>query len=267
MSLYDFSNVAPGVFQISEAGLDMQYLVIGSQRALLIDTGTGIGNLRKEVECRLNTDYDVVITHIHNDHFGGSGAFRTVYVPENDYRNIDKVTAETRLDYVKRMISAGAVSGELLEEIHISDYPDHSYCRILENGHIFDLGDRKLEVIGVPGHTDGEIALVDKENNIVFSGDSANPIMLLKMEGEDRNAIIRLWHEALCRLMEFTDSRTVICGGHGMLSIAVFNALERAAADYLDGKISTVRKQVHLYKGQFIEGDNVVIFPGFKEDL
>ena len=47
------------------------YLLCGSRRALLIDTGLGICNIQEEV-CRL-TDKPVTVaaTHIHWDHIGG----------------------------------------------------------------------------------------------------------------------------------------------------------------------------------------------------
>ncbi len=42
----------------------------------------------------------------------------------------------------------------------------------LKEGDILDLGNMKLEVLEVPGHTPGSIALFDKEHGILFSGDT-----------------------------------------------------------------------------------------------
>ena len=55
------------------------YLIIGTERALLIDTGIGIGNIRSVVETMTHLPYDVVNTHHHYDHVGGNGRFSMVY--------------------------------------------------------------------------------------------------------------------------------------------------------------------------------------------
>lgn len=48
------------------------YLIKGQNKAVLIDTGIGIGSLKAVVEDLIETDYCVVLTHAHLDHAGGS---------------------------------------------------------------------------------------------------------------------------------------------------------------------------------------------------
>lgn len=49
---------------------------------------------------------------------------------------------------------------------------DLANFRNIKDGHIFDLGDRKLEVIEVPGHTPGSVVLLDAANKLLFSSDA-----------------------------------------------------------------------------------------------
>ena len=76
-----FTKIADGVTLIK--GIDFEcciWLVEGSDGALLIDTGLGIGKLREEVEAYTSLPYKVVDTHGHGDHSGGNYQFDEVYM-------------------------------------------------------------------------------------------------------------------------------------------------------------------------------------------
>ena len=76
---FTLQQVSRDVWAIDEFGIDIMYLIIGTERALLIDTGIGIGNIRSVVETMTHLPYDVVNTHHHYDHVGGNGRFSMVY--------------------------------------------------------------------------------------------------------------------------------------------------------------------------------------------
>ena len=91
---FTLQQVSRDVWAIDEFGIDIMYLIIGTERALLIDTGIGIGNIRSVVETMTHLPYDVVNTHHHYDHVGGNGRFSMVYAHKkaNDFikeHNID----------------------------------------------------------------------------------------------------------------------------------------------------------------------------------
>ena len=198
-------------FQISESGLAMQYLVTGRDRALLVDTGTGLGDLRGEVERRISVPYDVVITHVHRDHFGGAGAFDRVHVPKGDLDAISGIDAEGRRGYVVSMVSSGSVSPDVLEKAVIRQWNDDPQRFIpVDAGHVFDLGDRR-------------------------------------------------WHDGLGGRLRLLDDDTVICGGHGLLDLDVFERLYAIAGEYLEGRRNAVVKKVHLYTGRFLDDGDIVI--------
>ena len=58
------------------------YLLLGSKKALLIDTGLGVANIKKVAELITDLPIEVVTTHIHWDHIGGHKYFDFIYVHE-----------------------------------------------------------------------------------------------------------------------------------------------------------------------------------------
>ncbi len=56
------------------------YLVIGSEKAVLLDTCTGYGDLLSCVREFTQKPLFVLLSHGHYDHIGGAGQFDTVYM-------------------------------------------------------------------------------------------------------------------------------------------------------------------------------------------
>ena len=68
---YEFAD---GIYEIDEFDCVSVFVIVGSTRALVIDCGTGIGDLRWVIENKItDKPYDVVATHNHGDHIGGAG--------------------------------------------------------------------------------------------------------------------------------------------------------------------------------------------------
>ena len=157
-----FTKLADGVTLIK--GIDFEcciWLVEGSESALLIDTGLGIGNLREEVENYTKLPYKVVNTHGHGDHSGGNFEFDEVYMHEGALE-----AAKIAPEMAKRFAAPGEMEAMYKR---IEEQP--AKLNFISEGFVFDLGSRKLEVFEVPGHTPGDIALYDRENGLLFSGD------------------------------------------------------------------------------------------------
>jgi glyoxylase-like metal-dependent hydrolase (beta-lactamase superfamily II) len=144
--------VAPGVRMILDYQNDKMYLVTGSQRCLLIDAGMGGGDLRGYIEAYTGgLPIDVAITHGHPDHIAKMGQFQ---VDCDVYMNLADIPM------IKNFV----------EHMHYEIDPEK--IKDLREGFVFDLGNRKLRVYEVPGHTKGCVVLLDEENRILFSGDA-----------------------------------------------------------------------------------------------
>ena len=60
------------------------YLLCGTERAILIDTGLGVANIKKVVENLTDLPVTVLTTHVHWDHIGGHKYFKDFAVHENE---------------------------------------------------------------------------------------------------------------------------------------------------------------------------------------
>lgn len=125
------------------------YLLAGAERALLLDTGFGTLDVRALVEELTPLPLTVVNSHGHFDHIGANYQFPAVFLHPADeplYR-----LHRTRLPH----------SHPLTEQL-----------LALEEGMIFDLGGRTVEVVEAPGHSLGSVCLLDRERRWLFTGDT-----------------------------------------------------------------------------------------------
>ena len=177
------TELAYRTYQISEYGMDSLFWIEGDDKAILLDTGTGTFDVPGFIAANFgDKPYDVVLTHGHVDHAGGMFQFDKVYLHEADYELALGNTVDERKGYVEMMIgnSMGlyALSPDMViggEDTH-ADAPEFVP---LNEGDVFDLGGRKLEVYFTPGHTAGSCSFLDRENRILFSGDACNQNTLL----------------------------------------------------------------------------------------
>lgn len=146
------------------------YLLNGTDRSLLIDTGLGVENIYEQVEKLTDKAITAVTTHVHYDHFGGHKYFPDFYVHE----------AETEWINGGFPLSIEEVRNFLCEEPcdFPKDFDVHNYdlfegipTRVLKDNDIIDLGGRTLRVIHTPGHSPGHICLFEEEKGYLYTGD------------------------------------------------------------------------------------------------
>ena len=71
-----------------------------------------------------------------------------------------------------------------LPDFDIEQYLEYKNCkfRALQDGEIIDLGDRKVRVIYLPGHTKGSVAFFDEQTGTLFSGDNISNSLWIQFE-------------------------------------------------------------------------------------
>ncbi len=163
--------IAANSWAISGAANDLMYLIVGKSRAMLVDTGMGIGNLAEFIRELTVLPLIVVNTHGHPDHAGGNSQFEEVWIHPQDTAIMQEMCSdEYRLADIKAFM--GANSPEVLRfENHLIRHKPFLF-RSLFAGQIIDLGDSGFEVIEIPGHTPGSIALLNSKAQILVTGDS-----------------------------------------------------------------------------------------------
>jgi len=154
----------------------ISYLIIGANRALLIDTGAAVDNIKNVVDSITDKEVVVVNTHIHFDHVGDNSLFKEVHV-YNDAHAIDRL----KRGYNKYEL-APMSKMEWFEDGYMpDDYDPENYViqpsnpKPVEDGVIFDLGERSIKVIHTPGHSPDSIMLLDIEQKALYTGDSYYP--------------------------------------------------------------------------------------------
>lgn len=145
------------------------YLLNGTEKSLLIDTGLGICNIYDEVVKLTDKPVIAAATHIHWDHIGGHGFFPEFYAhgEEVNWLNGDfPLSAET----VRNMVVDRC---DLPEGFDVSGYTMFQGMpkRVLKDRDIIDIGGRVIEVLHTPGHSPGHMCFWEKETGYLFTGD------------------------------------------------------------------------------------------------
>lgn len=206
---YTAKEISPKVWVISDHGADNIYLVEGTDSALLVDTGLGVADLASFVKKISNKPLIVVNTHGHPDHAGSNYQFRKVYL-----RSADSSAAracnlpQARENASKNMTGGNAPSKE---EIYTGK-PYNTKLVSVNEGYLFRLGGRTLKVMEAPGHTPGEICLLDIENKLLFTGDNNNTLVWLFLQNcKPLHEYLATLEKQAKRMSEFT----TIYPGHG----------------------------------------------------
>ena len=144
------TEISKNIWTINESGYVDAYLLVGSKRALLIDALYNEDGLYNEIRKITQLPTDVVITHGHGDHAGMSMKALhengcTIYMDLQD------------MPYLQGMMG---------DAVKIEWFTD------IANNMCFDLGGFKLEVIPVPGHTPGSVVLLERDKQLLFTGDT-----------------------------------------------------------------------------------------------
>jgi len=181
---FEVIKLPKDVFAISEPGHWQQvisFLIIGSYTSVLFDTGMGISDIAKVVRKLTDTDVMVVNSHTHFDHIGDDWRFPEIYVYA-DNQAVDILKKGPTHDMVLFDSEPDKFFKEFPPGFDPKKYMIKSVgedkIRLLHNSDIIDLGNRKLEVLHTPGHTNDSIMLIDRENRALFTGDTFYPDLL-----------------------------------------------------------------------------------------
>lgn len=188
-------------------------LVLGRDRAVLIDTGCGIGNLRKVVAEVTNKPVLVINTHTHNDHLGGNRQFSEIAMFDHPLSH----------QVAEKGVPHDTLYTELLAEHLVTkpwpqgfdpngfSLPPFKVNHWLVDGDHIDLGDHELEVIYTPGEAADHISLLDRTERLLFCGDILlhGPVWT-HLEGGSLEDLITSYR----RLMQHFDDFDHLMPGH-----------------------------------------------------
>ena len=211
-------EVRPGIYLMDEAHEATGYLVVGDERACVIDTMLGYNDLGEAVRRLTDKPVVVVNTHGHPDHIYGNVYFKEAYMHPADGEMARQFMQEP----------------EFLEECEKRGVSMPPFKDILP-GDVIDLGGRTLEIVGLPGHTPGGILLLLREDRILFTGDSVNHHLWMQLDG---CLPLHAFVKELDRVMFLENRADVILHGHARAEddISLLRCMKQGVEEICAGK-------------------------------
>ncbi len=139
--MLEINELRPSFYAIEHGGV-RSYMIIGKDRVLLIDTGFGGSDLKDQVASMSNLPIEVLYTHSDGDHIGDASVFDVPMIHPAE------------MDYFK------------------SKSPKDITLKPIWEGDTIEIGDYKFEIILIPGHTPGSIALFEANHRFMLTGDT-----------------------------------------------------------------------------------------------
>lgn len=200
------------IYEPHQAEETISYLIVGEKRALLFDTGMGIGDLKKVTAELTRLPIVVLNSHTHNDHVGDNWEFETIYGMDTDFtRNNARGSREA----AQAEITPDQLCGALPKGFDAKAYATRPWkiSAYIHDGDRFDLGGRTLEVIATPGHTPDSITLIDRANGLLFTGDTyyPAPIWLFRPETD-----LGAYAASVRRLAALAPQVKIVLGAHNV---------------------------------------------------
>ncbi len=204
--MYKSKLISDGFWSIEETGV-RSFLIEGTDSAMLVDTGFGSGDLKSFAETLTGHPVFLVNTHCDVDHIGCNEQFNKV------------IMHPLELEYYR---------------MKNPDY--HTSVEFIEEGDVLDLGKRAFTILHIPGHTPGSIALLDRENKLLISGDSIqNGAVFMFGPGRDMSTYI----DSMRKLDKMKSDFQTILASHGENPVPsdIIPELITGAQMVLEGKI------------------------------
>ncbi len=206
-------QLAENTWRFEEEGVRF-FLLAGTEKALMIDSGMMTRNARELAEQVTDLPLELLLTHADRDHTACNGQFPWFYMHPAEASNL---------------YNTQGLQGVF---------------RPVEEGDVLDLGDRPLEIWSIPGHTPGSIAILDRKNRVLISGDTVQDgtIFLFGVQREMHAFLL-----SLEKLEGRRDRFDAIWPSHGSIPVRpdLIPALREAAAAVQRGEVRGEEASFH----------------------
>ena len=209
---YQIIQINPNTWRIEDGGVRF-FLLTGTKKALLIDSGMMVNNACDIAKGLTDLPISLLNTHADRDHIGSNEEFESFYMhpaEEPVFRNSGK-------------------PGNIIP---------------IRDGDRIDLGQRELRIIDLPGHTPGSIAVLDVSSRVLISGDPIQRHGRIFMFGPHRD--MKAYIESLERLEKRKNEFDEIWPSHADIPITTdtMKLLYDGAQDILDGRVTGSPEEV-----------------------
>lgn len=171
MSYFKIFKQSDNLYQFKDSLGSLCTLLIGTERALVLDTCYGIGDLYSEIRNLTNLPLIVVNSHGHMDHSCGNYQFDDVYIHSNDLELVKKHNSfEWRKKNIASAVNMNVLPINFNEELYLSQ--NEGKLKLIDDLKEFSLGNLTIQVFNAFGHTQGSIALFCKELKLMIVSDA-----------------------------------------------------------------------------------------------
>ena len=147
-----FERLSGSVWRHHDEAGSTSYLIVGAQRAAMVDCGTTGERLMPAIREITPLPVDLLLTHAHPDHYASAAEFERIWLHEADIRALPVLEA-----------AFSALGVPPLERDRLTPFDD---------GRVFELGGRQLLACALPGHTPGSTVFIDDADGCMFTGDA-----------------------------------------------------------------------------------------------
>ncbi|MBD3413540.1 MAG: MBL fold metallo-hydrolase [Candidatus Aminicenantes bacterium] len=210
--VYKITEDTYAIYEPNQFEEAISYLALGNDKAALIDTGTGIGNIKAVTQELTDLPVTVILTHEHYDHVAGAYRFDEIIMYDNEQalQVLKKGRNNTSL---QQYITEDYLWKPLPQDFDPTSWiiPSMEPTQLVKDGDLIDLGERAFEVIYTPGHCPGQMCLLDQKNRILFTGDHFFPGPLYAYPPDVNIEDYRASNQKLVQRLDEFDH---LCSGH-----------------------------------------------------
>lgn len=208
---YTVIRIGVRMYRIVDSLGVAMYLVCGSRRAALLDTGCGVPGLAAVVRQITNLPVTVLLSHGHVDHAMGAGEFGSAHM---NLMDLPVYRAHAAISYRQRFVAGCGFSN-----IELEPHLEERALKPLRGGDVFDLGGVTVEAYAVPGHTHGSMIFLVPEERAAMFGDACGPGTILL---EDWSTDVKTYRRALESVRVLDGRYDRIVRNHGTYESPVF---------------------------------------------
>ncbi len=198
---------------------NFSYLLVGSERALMFDTGPGVRDITPVVRSLTALPVLAIPSHLHFDHVGNLSRFSDIGLPD--------------LPALRAQVHEGVFSFgfyQFLGFVEGFTRPSVRVARWIAPGSDIDLGGRRVRLLSVPGHTPDSVVLLDHGANRLFAGDFIYPSDIYAyLPGADLGA----YSSSAGRIAGLLDEGFSVYGAHGCDRLPAVDVPAMRKADVL----------------------------------
>lgn len=207
MEYFRTEKLSSRLYRIIEISGVCCYLAVGDEKACLLDTGCGYGNLKEYVKTITGKPVFVILTHGHHDHMGAAALFDEVYMNPADLPVFEKFgRMENRLEDAAQHPETAGFTGKDIVPTRTSPMKE------LKDWDRFYLGGLTIQMISVKGHTPGIMCPLLMEERTIIFGDACGVGVLLF---DEFSSHVSEYRESLLELKKHEAEYDMVYRNHG----------------------------------------------------